>query len=149
MPPSWAFICWSTTQHLQFLSSSTSCIAQTLKGAGATLSGLVTTLVAMDLLRCAYIVKRNMQGAGATLSGLVTMLAAMDLLRSSSTSANYNRRLIFIALAGEPWGYMGSRRLLWEMLEMGPSGQSLGTQGLDLNLIDEVSGWERKQELLC
>lgn len=70
-------------------------------------------------------------GADAPVSGLIAMLAAAQLLGSANASAalagaggRYRRRLVFAAMAGEPWGLMGSKRLLWE-LASGPSNSSL------------------------
>ena len=51
-------------------------------------------------------------GADAALSGLVVMLAAADALsRLPPLPAPPARRLAFAALAGEPWGYLGTRML--------------------------------------
>jgi nicastrin len=79
------------------------------------------------------------QGANAPLSGLITLLAALKLLRWSADAAGvdmgvrYSRRIVLMALAGEPWGYMGSRRLLWEA-----ASGSNATAGLDVALIEQV-----------
>jgi hypothetical protein len=43
------------------------------------------------------------------------------------------RQLVFLALAGEPWGYMGSKRLLWEL-----SQGSAAVAGLQWQLVDQV-----------
>jgi hypothetical protein len=72
------------------------------------------------------------QGAGAPLSGLVAMLAALAQL-SAAPAAGYSKRLVFAALAGEPWGYMGSRRLLWEA-----ASGSNATAGLDISRVQQV-----------
>lgn len=65
------------------------------------------------------------------------MLAAADALHTARLGANtLQRRIVFLALAGDSWDYMGSRRLLWEMRR-----GSNATAGLDLNLIDQV--WEQ------
>lgn len=42
------------------------------------------------------------------------MLTAMDIL-SQALDKDIPNRLAFVALAGEPWDYMGSRRMLLEM----------------------------------
>lgn len=79
------------------------------------------------------------QGADAPLSGLVAMLTALQLLARGSNSssggpgADFQRQLVFAALAGEPWGYMGSRAFLWQ-LESGAA----SVAGLDLSLVDQV-----------
>ena len=95
------------------------------------------------------------QGANAPLSGLVAMLTALTALGDDLASgggghaggagggwlggggaapaAALGRQFVFVALAGEPWGYMGSKAFLWE-LERG----GVAVQGLDLALVDQV-----------
>jgi hypothetical protein len=48
-------------------------------------------------------------------------------------ASDYARQLVFVALVGEPWGYMGSRAFLWELERGGAT-----VQGLDLSLVDQV-----------
>lgn len=85
-------------------------------------------------------------GAGA-LSGLVALLAAAEALGnatrsfsssspsssspvSNSTSpAPFPGRILFVALAAEPWGFLGSRRLLWEARGNGGSGEGGSGKG--------------------
>lgn len=74
-----------------------------------------------------------MQGAEAPLSGLIALLAAAEILGNSTLAPGYQRRLVFAAFAGEPWGYMGSKRFLWE-LHMGEN----STQPLSLEAIDQA-----------
>ncbi len=73
------------------------------------------------------------QGAEAPLSGLLAMLAAAKALGAAQDSSGYRRRLVFAAMAGDAWGAMGTRRLLWE-LQLG----SATTAGLNLVDIDQV-----------
>lgn len=61
------------------------------------------------------------------------MLTAAELLGNHSNPAAYTRRLVFVALAGEGWGSMGTKRLLWEM-----SRDENSTKGLSMASIDQV-----------
>ena len=62
------------------------------------------------------------------------MLVAAEILGNSTlTPEAQHRRLVFVALSGEPWGNQGSKRLLWELRSGGNS-----TAGLDLSNIDQV-----------
>lgn len=72
------------------------------------------------------------QAADAPLSGLIAMMAAAEALGGTAASERYQRRIVFAALRGEPWGLMGSRRLLWEMNVNASSAVSgLGLHNLD------------------
>jgi nicastrin len=69
------------------------------------------------------------------------MLVALHALHVSATSSSgsagfssYSKRVVFMALAGEPWGYMGSRRLLYEA-----ASGSNSTAGLNMSLVEQVS----------
>jgi nicastrin len=74
------------------------------------------------------------------------MLTALHALHASATSSSsgggsagfssYSKRIVFMALAGEPWGYMGSRRLLYEA-----ASGSNNTAGLNMSLVEQVGGW--------
>lgn len=61
------------------------------------------------------------EAADAPLSGLVSVMTAAFLLGNTSAVNNsselrdFSKRVVFVALVGEPWGLMGSKRLLWEM----------------------------------
>lgn len=78
---------------------------------------------------------RLIQAADSPLSGLIAMLAAAEILGSEANSAavveKYSRRVVFLAVMGEPWDFMGSRRLLWEM-EQGSS----SVDGLSLDAVE-------------
>lgn len=75
-----------------------------------------------------------MQGAETALSGLLTLLGVAEILGNSSAPGAFQRRIVFAALAGEPWGYMGSRRLLWAMQQSHAS-----VAGLPFHHIDQAS----------
>lgn len=66
------------------------------------------------------------------------MLAAASLLGGAGAGAGYTRQIVFLALAGEPWGYMGSRALLWELQRRGAS-----VAGLDFGMVDQVRSGAR------
>lgn len=70
------------------------------------------------------------------MSGLTAMLTAAELLSNNSEPASFKRRLVFTALAGEPWQNMGSKRLLWEL----STGEN-STRGLQLSKIDQVKAY--------
>lgn len=74
------------------------------------------------------------QGANAPFSGLIAMLAAAQILGASAHTSAYTRHVVFTALAGETWGYMGSKRMLWEMA----GGGSNATAGLSLDAVETV-----------
>ena len=74
-----------------------------------------------------------MQGAEAPLSGLIALLAAAEILGNSKLAPGYERRLVFAAFAGEPWGYMGSKRFLWEL----DNGEN-STHPLSLEAVDQA-----------
>ena len=68
------------------------------------------------------------------------MLTAASMLGNASSSAasqaaatQYQKRIVFAAVAGEPWGLQGTRRLLLDMAQ-----GSNGTQGLMLELVQQV-----------
>ncbi|KAL4441829.1 hypothetical protein ABPG77_003745 [Micractinium sp. CCAP 211/92] len=107
-------------------------------------------------------------GAESPVSGLIAMLAAAEVLGSAEGSAaagqyreRYRRRIVFAALGGEPWGLMGSKRLLWEaasgaasvagfnitpggvaaVLEVGPVGRARpGAAGAQRMLAEDAGG---------
>lgn len=74
------------------------------------------------------------QAADAPLSGLVAMLAAAQILSNGTQAGQgFSARVVFAALAGEPWGAMGSRRLVHDMLQGANS-----TAGLKLDRVEKV-----------
>lgn len=69
------------------------------------------------------------------MASLITLLAVVNILGNNTAAvATYSKRLVLTALAGEPWGYMGSKRLLWEMYN-----QADTTTGLDVENIQQAS----------
>ena len=64
---------------------------------------------------------------------------------TATPCTQYTRRVAFAALAGEPWGFMGSRQLLWALEEGGAAGGANPVEGLDLAGIEAVGagcgGW--------
>ncbi|KAK9804658.1 hypothetical protein WJX73_005957 [Symbiochloris irregularis] len=75
------------------------------------------------------------QGADAPLSGLVAMLSAVQILGNATRdrSRDFTHRIVFAAMAAEPWGLMGSRKMLAELQRDGNS-----TRGLEMRLIEQV-----------
>lgn len=65
------------------------------------------------------------------------MLVAADLLKDGASEEDSTHRVAFLALAGEPWDYMGSKRMIWELGQgKGASGNSIP---FDLDNVDKVS----------
>ena len=75
------------------------------------------------------------------MASLITLLAVADILGNNTAAvATYSKRLVLTALMGEPWGFMGSKRLLWEMYNGADT-----TAGLSLDSIDQVSSKQGMQ----
>ncbi|DBA90918.1 TPA: hypothetical protein ACH3X1_016125 [Trebouxia sp. C0004] len=73
-------------------------------------------------------------GADSAMGSLITLLAVADILGNNTAAvATYSKRLVLTALMGEPWGFMGSKRLLWEMHNDADT-----TTGLNLDVIEQV-----------
>ena len=69
------------------------------------------------------------------MGSLITLLTVADILGNNTAAmATYSKRLVLTALMGEPWGYMGSKRLLWEMYTRADT-----TTGLDVDNIQQAS----------
>lgn len=64
---------------------------------------------------------------------MALLVAATLLGDARGLRAAADRQVVFLALAGEPWGYMGSKSFLWELERRGAA-----VAGLDLGLIDRV-----------
>ncbi|DBA69331.1 TPA: hypothetical protein ACH3X2_012908 [Trebouxia sp. C0005] len=73
-------------------------------------------------------------GADSAMGSLITLLAVADILGNNTAAvATYSKRLVLTAFVGEPWGFMGSKRLLWEMYNEADT-----TDGLNLDVIEQV-----------
>ena len=69
------------------------------------------------------------------MGSLITLLAVADILGNNTAAvATYSKRLVLTALMGEPWGFMGSKRMLWEMYNRADT-----TKGLDVENIQQAS----------
>ena len=93
-----------------------------------------------EYAECTLHLAAALQGSNTAMSGVVTLLAAATLLARSGMAASYSRQLVFGAVAGESWDFMGSRRMLFDM-----SNGTSATAGLRLDLIDQVSGGQRRR----
>ncbi|CAI7783637.1 unnamed protein product [Closterium sp. NIES-54] len=74
--------------------------------------------------------------------GLISLLAAADaiasLLRKPSTP-DLPKQLVFLALNGERWGYLGSRRLLFELEKWSKGEEGVGREVLQGLSLDEFA----------
>ena len=59
----------------------------------------------------------SVQGTDSPLTGLVVLLAAAEMVANAAegTTLEPRRSVSFAAFAGEPWGFLGSRRFLYEV----------------------------------
>lgn len=72
-------------------------------------------------------------GAESPISGLIALLAAVDSLSHVNGLDDLGKQLVFSVFTGEAWGYLGSRRFLFE-LDL----QSEAVKGLNSSLIETV-----------
>lgn len=72
-------------------------------------------------------------GADSPLSGLLTLLAAVDALSNVSNADSWDKQLVIAVFTGEAWGYLGSRRFLYELANGGSS-----VLGLNRSLVHQV-----------
>ena len=94
------------------------------------------------------------EAADSPLSGLIAMLVAAQVLgnntsSSSSTQAvrrQYKKRIAFLALMGEPWDFMGSRRVLWGIEQGSAAVQDLGLEVENIAAILEIGQIGRAQK---
>ncbi|KAI6691439.1 hypothetical protein NL676_028267 [Syzygium grande] len=74
--------------------------------------GVILTVASMD--SASFFRDKNL-GAESPISGLIALLAAIDALSHVDGLANSRRQLVFLFFTGEAWGYLGSRRFLYEL----------------------------------
>ncbi|KAK0597650.1 hypothetical protein LWI29_027262 [Acer saccharum] len=67
------------------------------------------------------------------ISGLISLLAAVDALSRVDGLTNLSKQLVFLVPTGEAWGYLGSRRFLFELDLL-----SDAVTGLNSSLIETV-----------
>lgn len=72
-------------------------------------------------------------GADSPISGLISLLAAVDALAGLSGLDDFPKQLVFVVFTGESWGYLGSRRFVFELDQHGG-----GIDGLDLSMLEMV-----------
>ncbi|KAG0461015.1 hypothetical protein HPP92_021000 [Vanilla planifolia] len=72
-------------------------------------------------------------GADSPMSGLIALLAAVDALSHVNDLSELRKQLVFAAFTGEAWGYLGSRRFLFE-LDMGTD----SVKNLKSEMIEQV-----------
>ena len=65
------------------------------------------------------------------MSGLITLLTVADILSKEGRFEDYRHQIAFLALAGEPWDYMGSRR---SIVELTPGDHSVFGNAPPINL---------------
>ncbi|XP_062150833.1 nicastrin isoform X2 [Alnus glutinosa] len=91
---------------------------------------VILTVASMD---SASFFRDKSLGADSPISGLISLLAAVDALSHVDGLDDLTKQLVFIVFTGEAWGYLGSRRFLYE-LDL----QSDAVSGLNNSLIDMV-----------
>ncbi|CAI5482479.1 unnamed protein product [Closterium sp. Yama58-4] len=94
-------------------------------------------VIAMAQMDAASLFRDAAVGAESPISGLICLLAAADaiasLLRKPSVP-DLPKQLVFLALNGERWGYLGSRRLLFELEKW-----SKGEEGVGRDVLQGLS----------
>ncbi|CAI5496894.1 unnamed protein product [Closterium sp. Naga37s-1] len=95
-------------------------------------------VIAMAQMDAASLFRDAAVGAESPISGLISLLAAADaiasLLRKPSVP-DLPKQLVILALNGERWGYLGSRRLLFELEKLSKGEEGVGRdvlQGLSI-----------------
>ncbi|KAF9683851.1 hypothetical protein SADUNF_Sadunf04G0057000 [Salix dunnii] len=91
---------------------------------------IILTVASMD--SASFFRDKNL-GAESPISGLIALLAAVDSLSRVNGLDDLGKQLVFSVFTGEAWGYLGSRRFLFE-LDL----QSEAVSGLNSSLIETV-----------
>ncbi|KAJ6738502.1 NICASTRIN [Salix koriyanagi] len=91
---------------------------------------IILTVASMD--SASFFRDKNL-GAESPISGLIALLAAVDSLSRVNGLDDLSKQLVFSVFTGEAWGYLGSRRFLFE-LDL----QSEAVSGLNSSLIETV-----------
>ncbi|KAJ6402391.1 hypothetical protein OIU84_014478 [Salix udensis] len=91
---------------------------------------IILTVASMD--SASFFRDKNL-GAESPISGLIALLAAVDSLSCVNGLDDLSKQLVFSVFTGEAWGYLGSRRFLFE-LDL----QSEAVSGLNSSLIETV-----------
>ncbi|CAK7338948.1 unnamed protein product [Dovyalis caffra] len=91
---------------------------------------ILLTVASMD---SASFFRDKSLGAESPISGLISLLAAVDSLSHVNGLDDFGKQLVFSVFTGEAWGYLGSRRFLFE-LDL----QSDAVNGLNSSLIETV-----------
>lgn len=91
---------------------------------------IILTVASMD--SASFFRDKNL-GAESPISGLIALLAAVDSLSHVNGLDDLGKQLVFSVFTGEAWGYLGSRRFLFE-LDL----QSEAVKGLNSSLIETV-----------
>lgn len=91
---------------------------------------IILTVASMD---AASFFRDKSLGAESPISGMISLLAAVDALSHVEGLDDISKQLVFLVFTGESWGYLGSRRFLFE-LDM----HSDSVNGIDSDLIELV-----------
>ncbi|GJP48958.1 hypothetical protein CLOM_g8227 [Closterium sp. NIES-68] len=101
-------------------------------------------VVAMAQMDAASLFRDAAVGAESPMSGLISLLAAADAIASllqRASTPDLPKQLIFLALNGEQWGFLGSRRLLFELEKLAKGEEGVGRevlQGLSLDDLTQI-----------
>ncbi|KAK9741989.1 hypothetical protein RND81_03G141700 [Saponaria officinalis] len=90
-------------------------------------------ILAMASMDSASFFRDKSLGADSPLSGMIALLAAADALSRSDNLKSLKKKIVFLVLTGEAWGFLGSRRFLHE-LDL----QSDAVTGVDKTLLKTV-----------